>query len=337
MKQEHRVALTCTGAVVGAGFASGREIVVFFSRYGGYAVWLIIFASLVMAGICALCMKTAQRNDFCDRWTMMLAGGKWGRYCSMGLLVVTAGAMLAAAGETIRLILQVRWAYQLGLLGTLLTAGLLGRRQLKGLGICSAILMLCLLCALMAALTQLPAGAVEISSKYSLLSFLRAALDAFGYASMNMTLAMGVVFACAEWKVSIQRSAGWFGGSICMLMLLSHYAYSRLSTADSDVFPMVVLLSRLGRNGFYFAGLLLYLSILTTLSSVLYALRTAVESCVLRPSLRFLLWAGLPMAVSGVGFTSIVDKIYVPGGLVCFACLFLPMIISLWKQEAIFS
>ena len=31
----------CLGAIVGAGFASGREVVAFFTRYGVHARWLI--------------------------------------------------------------------------------------------------------------------------------------------------------------------------------------------------------------------------------------------------------------------------------------------------------
>ena len=52
-------ALACTGAVIGAGFASGREIVAFFSRYGNAGWWLMALAAAAMAGLCVLVLRSA--------------------------------------------------------------------------------------------------------------------------------------------------------------------------------------------------------------------------------------------------------------------------------------
>lgn len=46
----------CLGAIVGAGFASGREVVAFFTRYGVHARWLIPLSAMTLALLCALCM-----------------------------------------------------------------------------------------------------------------------------------------------------------------------------------------------------------------------------------------------------------------------------------------
>ena len=35
----------CLGAIVGAGFASGREVIAFFTRYGAHARWLIALSA----------------------------------------------------------------------------------------------------------------------------------------------------------------------------------------------------------------------------------------------------------------------------------------------------
>lgn len=54
-------AIACVGAVIGAGFASGREVVTFFSRYGAHSWWLILLSALVMMLLCAISMREAGR------------------------------------------------------------------------------------------------------------------------------------------------------------------------------------------------------------------------------------------------------------------------------------
>ena len=52
----------CVGAVVGAGFVSGREVIAFFTRYGAHAPWLIALLSAAMALLGGLCMRRARRG-----------------------------------------------------------------------------------------------------------------------------------------------------------------------------------------------------------------------------------------------------------------------------------
>ena len=64
MRVKHRClegALACVGAVIGAGFASGREVVSFFSRYGVHGWWLIGLSAVARKarGNGALCTEVA--------------------------------------------------------------------------------------------------------------------------------------------------------------------------------------------------------------------------------------------------------------------------------------
>ena len=263
MKQQWQMALTCTGAVIGAGFASGREVVVFFSRYGRHAWWLIVLTSLLMAALGALCMKKALSRDACAEWNKLLNHTMPGRWCSLSLLVLTSGAMLAAAGHTVALMLPMQWAYQQGLLGTLLLAWWLGNKCLSGLRICSALLLICMLGALIMVLFYLPEPAVHIQKTWDFTQLVVACVSVLGYSAMNMTLAMGVVCKCAEKNTHFRSASLLFGLIVGTLLLLSHWVYTKAGLSDGEIFPMVSLLATFGRKGFYGAGILLYLSINT--------------------------------------------------------------------------
>ena len=61
--QDRRSVLACVGAVIGAGFVSGREIYSFFTRYGAASWGLILLAAVTMVFLCALCMRRAQQEN----------------------------------------------------------------------------------------------------------------------------------------------------------------------------------------------------------------------------------------------------------------------------------
>ena len=120
MDKGHSAVLACAGAVIGAGFASGRETVTFFVQYGWHGWWLIVLAVMLMTAICALCMREAGRYG-CD-WTRLLPKNSLASACPLVLMMLTAGAMLSAAGHMIALVWHHPHAYILGVAGTLWAA-----------------------------------------------------------------------------------------------------------------------------------------------------------------------------------------------------------------------
>lgn len=68
----------CLGAIVGAGFASGREVVAFFTRYGVHARWLITLSAMTLALLCALW------HGRCATGAARIAGGTCMKACLRG-------------------------------------------------------------------------------------------------------------------------------------------------------------------------------------------------------------------------------------------------------------
>ena len=59
---------------------------------------------------------------------------------------------------------------------------------------------------------------------------------------------------------------------------------------------------------------------------MIYALRSAVEAYTESWSIRILLVITVPLAVSKVGFSDIVERLYAPAGLICLLIVFLPLL-----------
>lgn len=321
MKKEHSAVLACAGAVIGAGFASGHEIVAFFTRYGKHAWWLIVLAAFVMGGLCSVCMEKAKKTH--GEWHHLMRHSRIAEGCTIVLMFITAGAMVSAGGYAAALLLKWNWAYGAGVLGTLMAAWLIGTGRLRGLSMISAALTTALLCALLAAMLIPSSGArVDLQPTVGLAA---AVLKTVGYASMNMTLAMGVVCRCAKQTDSAMKTSCLFGWLMAVLLMLANYLYSCHPEVQDSIFPLVRLLSQYGRKGYLFSGILLYLSILTTLSSLVCALRSAGEEWIERKDLRMLVMLGIPLIISRIGFSEIVDRLYAPAGLVCLAVVFAPI------------
>lgn len=324
-KQNLGSALACTGAVIGAGFASGREMVVFFVQYGNHAWWLIALSCLLMGGLCALCMFSAKRCGCGACWCGLFYGkAAAAQVCSVFLMIITAGAMVSAAGQMISMLWANEWAYALGAAGTLWLAWLLSQKTLKPLETASALLTLLLIGGLIAA-ARLPEGSAVMLPSHRQQELLCAAICASGYAAMNMVLAIGVVCQCAASARNIHQSAVLFGTLMAVMMAVSCFVYMRHPEILNADFPLVMLLNGYGRSGFVVSAVLMYLSVFTTLTAILVGMRTAAKTYFGHSWMQMVMCIALPAAVSCVGFSGIVEKMYAPAGLVCVAAVFAPL------------
>lgn len=323
--------MACVGAVIGAGFASGREIVTFFTRYDVHSWWLIMLSVGSIMCLSALCMRrAAERGVTC--WCGLYGNRPaWVRHgaqlCAMLLMAITGGAMVSASGHMIELLWPSSWAYPIGAVGSLVLAWIIGHGSLKPLSWISGTLTALFLAAIVAVLANDPARqAVQLLPPPNFAELLWAAVRAVAYAAMNLTLAIGVVCRCAKRsKRGICRLAATFGLLLMALLFVSNYLYAKHPELLGESFPIVRLLSLFGREGFVVSVVMMYLAIFTTLVAIVYAMRSAVEERVKEPFVRVLCTLGPPLAISGVGFAGIVDGLYAPAGLICLAAVFLPL------------
>lgn len=328
----NRYALLFVGAVIGAGFASGREVFSFFTQYGHWSWPLILITASVMTLLCFLCHRgigEADEASLCRD----IVGHRSGR-CLSGISIllldaVMGGAMISAAGHIAALAVPCRGAYLLGVAVTIGLAFLLGRADTKPMMVLSALLAAIHVTAVVAVML-FDRGEITyaLPTDMPLAAVLGGGVGSVAYAALNMTLALGVIGRCTGLSCRVWcRTAAIFGLWMTGLLFFSNFLYLKHPELNEAAFPMVVLLSRFGGVGYVASLFVMYLAILTTLSAVLLALRNGMEQY-FPPKVAVLSAAALTLLLSLTGFEELVQRWYTPAGILCLCLVFLPMLKS---------
>ncbi len=334
-------ALACIGAIIGAGFASGREIMAFFTQYGILSWALIGVAVATMSALFLLTMRRLRAFGNTGEWCAIYENHPgWLRFlgegCMLLLMAIIGGAMISASGELVALVLPVHGAYPLGTLATLMFSWILSQKSIKPLAAISGFLTLALLAAyLLVMVNGSQAGEwVAIERPLRLPWVGRAFLSVIAYCCMNMAISLGVVCECAQTSVrKMCRTVVWFAAILTALLLMCNYVLQQHPELQSAAFPIVQLLSRLGQGGFYLSALVLYLAVFTTSIAVLRTLRKMAECHLPQKWWQGAVTLGTPLLFSVIGFAGIVEGVYPAIGLVCLVFVFLPIVFPRRKTK----
>lgn len=284
------------GAVVGAGLASGQEIASFFARYGKWG-----YAGIILAvGMLFFFADVHIPSVWQTRWP----GKLWNTLLTL-LLVATGGAMLSGAGEVAALTLPIHGAYWVGLLATLLFAWFLACRTLSGLARVSRLLLVGLALLIGIAFTLPPMKAVSIEQT----SPVQALLRGVTYGGFNAALQWPIIQGMPAIAGQSRRSVRIAGLMILVLLIMGNALLLRHAALLGESMPFLRLMSGMGKPGYYFGALSLYLAILSTLTACLRGLHGSALSL-----------AGI-LLVSLLGFTGVVEVTYPLLGGGCFVML----------------
>jgi len=328
IRGETQAALALVAAVIGAGFASGREIMRFFTMFGAWSWAGCVVAALLLSGFSTWAAYQANRLKAYDLGTLCRRslGGFGGQMASVlngALCAVIAGAMLAAVGELAALSLPVQNAYAIGVGVSLLLGGFLAGRGLSSLSALGGwLLPACLL--LYTLLLNLPAPETTrvITSANAWQTFPMA----FAYAAMNAALSCGVL--CEVGRDRDLKSLLRIGMIIfLMLSLLLIAANASLYPHQADLLhepmPVVQLARSLGAVGYWLCIVVLFLAVMTTLIALLRTLYRMMGEPVPQRA-RWPLALGAPFIACIGGFNWIIESVYPMLG-VASTLLFLAM------------
>lgn len=306
--KETAAAWTMVGAVIGAGFASGREIASFFSRWGWWSLAAIAAAVGILIRICRDAMeRPCPPLSWREKWPEKLWQGMF-----LALLIVTGGAMTAAAGEIAALTLPIRGAYWLGMLVSLVLAQILCEKTTTGLTRISQALTACLILIMMMGLFLPPMRGVALKGTQGWQALPQSLWHGLCYGGFNGALAVPVL---TQMRTHMQheqhRRAVWLGcGILAALLLLGNAVMLRHPALMGEVLPMIRLLERFGRTGYMMGALALWLSAMSTLMACLAGMRGRGW------------WPALAMAVVAMlGFSAAVERLYPLLGGGCAALL----------------
>ena len=273
-----KVACIFAGLIFGAGFASGREHMTFFVRFGQAGVYGIIIAGVVIA-LCAIAVM-----DICTRYKIkdykgfmqVVFGKRAGAVLDIitGLFIfVMFSAMLAGAGALGTQLLEIPTS-----IGVFIVAGLcfgVLLFDLKGIVeinvIVTPILIIGALALGIYGILNANYQPVQYTTAQATMPFM-----ALSYASYNMLTAIAVLSALPTLITNkkIARTGGLLGGAIIILIgiifvmaLLNNPGF--VQTAQM---PMLALASQASPIAYFGYTALLFLAIFTTAATNGFAL-----------------------------------------------------------------
>ncbi|WP_025692153.1 YkvI family membrane protein [Paenibacillus zanthoxyli] len=229
-----QIAFTYIGTIVGAGFATGQEILQFFTQYGRLATLTIVFATGVFIWLGTKMMILAQRigAESYEDFNRHLFGKNVGGIISLFTLAILIGVnsiMLAGAGAIFEEHLGLH--YQTGLVLTVIGSYLLLKRGISGiLQMNSIVVPLMLTLSLIIIFNTLDhPGAHHFLQLGTKRSAFAAGLSPFLYTAFNLGMSQAVLVPMARHTQNERPLiyGGILGGlGIGFMLMAAHFAMS---------------------------------------------------------------------------------------------------------------
>lgn len=317
-RRSGRTAAEVIGAIIGAGFASGREIDAFFTRSGPWGWAGIAAAAAVVGAVCAAMMTRPGMAGMPTAWQGRPMSTVW-RVLLAGLMTVTGGAMLAGAGEVAALTLPFYGARGIGMAATLMAAWTLSCGEGGGMAWVSRALVICMTAVLAAGLAQKPMVGVPVRVACAPGTALARGVC---YGGFNVALAVPVLSEQGRMTApERRRCAATVAALFFALLAVGNGVLCRHSALQGEALPFVRLLSLWGKPGYWLGGAALYLADLTTLTAALRGIRDLSGG---RSGIRRTLLAAV-IGLSLLGFGEVVGRVYPLLGGACVILLALAM------------
>ena len=317
-----QVAFTYIGTVVGAGFATGQEILQFFTQYGSIALFTIVVATALFIVLGTKVMLLAQdigAKSYEDL-NKYLFGPRFGEWFSLFMLVElfsVAIVMLAGAGSVFRE--QLGQPFLLGITVTLLLGYFVISRGMSGIMAVNSVVV-----PLMLVFSAIVFYQTTRSADFLSFDWLRqddpyppgrAWIAPLLYAAFNLASAQAVLvpLGASIRDRSAIRLGGLLGGiGLGALLLFGHVS---LSMHAPFIFqyeiPMGLVVAGMGTVIHLLYLLLIYAEIFTTFIANIFGLSLQLEQR-LRLKRRTIVVGALLLcfAVSFVGFKTLLSTLY---------------------------
>ncbi|MFD2116271.1 hypothetical protein ACFSTH_08710 [Paenibacillus yanchengensis] len=315
-----QIAFTYMGTIVGAGFATGQEILQFFTKYGAVASMTILIATMLFIALGQKLMLLAKKISATsyEDLNKMLLGERAGKYISFFMLIVLLGVssvMLAGSGT----ILYEHWniPYQVGLLFTALICFFVLRKGMNAILTVNSIVVPLMLIftaiVIVNTLQQPTSGQIfELRNQAPVWSAL---LSPFLYTAFNLALAQAVLVplgAKASNNNTIKLGAILGGVGIGFMLLAGHFALSaHMPDIARLAIPMGGIANQLGTIIQFGYIIIIFSEIFTTLIADVYGLTLQLQKRV--PWSHTLLLAVILFVcffISQIGFEPLLSTLY---------------------------
>lgn len=282
-----QVAAVYVGTIVGAGFATGKEIFEFFTQYGFYgfigiliAGYIFIFTGTKMM-LLSLRAGAATYEDF----NQYLFGKKIASLVNIIFLFMLLGVtsvMISGAGAVFRE--QLGFSKDAGVMITIVLASFVLFLGVKGLfAVNSFVVPIMIFFSLMLCFLSIKGGGFLdsfVKLPESGMTW-KTILSPFAYTAFNLGLAQAVLVPVAKeiGNEQIIKNGGVLGGIFLTAILLSgHFALVSLPGADGYEIPSAELMRSGASNLYWVFILVIYGEIFTSVLGNIFGLQKQISS-----------------------------------------------------------
>lgn len=275
---ENKAVAAVMAACAGAGFSSGREIVLFFSQLGDMSWPGVVLSSVTFALLCAaVCSLSIQTGETCisDIYMKVLGSRRGAAAIVIHFLLMslTAYVMLCTSGKLAMLALPYRNAFGMGILFTLGSALVLNMKNMALLPMAG--LAAVVMCGGFYAALWADPRPVTIHLNYvtvpKLSGSVTGAIVLSGlHASLSASVAGGVSSRFSGQRVHPMRFGIKCGALMLTMLTAANGAILRGGEKLlSQALPTTVLAARWGVTGYYMNIAVMWLCATTTLAAAL--------------------------------------------------------------------
>ncbi|MHA0857952.1 YkvI family membrane protein [Paenibacillus sp. CMAA1364] len=281
-----QIAFTYIGTIVGAGFATGQEILQFFTQHGKWATFTVILSTILFIWLGTKMMIISRRihAKSYEDLNKYLFGPRTGSYISIIMLFVLIGVnsvMLAGAGSVFEQHLNLH--YQTGLIITLIGTYLLLNRGINSIMNMNSIVvpMMLTISVLIISNTLAMPNSLRFLELTTDSNMSMAWISPILYTAFNLVMAQAILVPLGSHTESIAtiRIGGIIGGlGVGFMLMAAHFAMSaQMPGIMQFEIPMGRIAFQLGVVVQFIYILLIFLEIFTTFVADIYGVTLQLQ------------------------------------------------------------
>lgn len=311
-----QVAAIYIGTVVGAGFATGREIVAFFTKYSHEAFISILLCTwlLTWLGMKVMLVGSRLRATSYQQVSNYLFGSFFGSLFNGMMFLTLVGVtsvMISGAGAIFEE--QLKVSSQVGILLTIALTVFTLRFGVKGISSVNMIVVpIFIVFSFILSIHTLPFYSASMSEMLSLSP--SSIVSSILYASFNLALAQAVLVPLAtevndEKAIKIGAMLGGVG--LGVILLASHLALLSLHNVELYDIPMAEIMKE-GLSHFYYLYLLVMCGeVFTSVIGNVYGIERQMKSVLKRSKLvNMTIIVVITYSVSLIGYSDLITRLY---------------------------
>ncbi len=336
-KAAFQIAAVYVGTVVGAGFATGREIVEFFTRFGFIGLIGILISGYIFISQGSKLMRISAKIGATSyqEFNIFLFGRVFGSIINVIMLIMLLGVcavMLSGAGAVFSE--QLGLSRSFGLILTLSLSIIVMIVGIKGLFAANTIvvpLMISFSFILMVISMQLPNFFDQLLFIPYVDDGWKSVVAPFSYTALNLGLAQAVLVPVAA-EIRDEQTVKWggiIGGvALTLILLSSHFTLVMLPNVEAFEIPMAVVMKNLAAGLYSLYILIIYGEIFTSVIGNVFGLERQIKTFMPLPSLAIVGGIlAIAFLISQIEYGTLLSYLYPVFGYISII-----FIILLWLQ-----